>query len=379
MGGADPIADAAGVAQAVYPSRSRDTRPARRHARRLQGLARGDLRRPAHEPAAARARAALRRRGHAGGHAVRARRARTPPARQKAGGAQVIRVGKTAKAEGRQDHRPRGRRPRRARPGDRPASTPRRRARRAAPSSWRRRARPSTRCPPPAGRRRPAIRCCGRQGQAARRHQGGDHRPPAPAHLRARARSRRSPTAVVKQLGALGTTRRITGADPAASSVAFARFNDGHFGWNAVDPGHGLVFANDRAPRRRRGRRGAVGLRHLRPAARGHRAQQLAAPGAELPARHPARLRRRPGARRLQPRLADGRREGDLDRRPVAHRRAARDPACGARAPKIPAWPKPSSPSASGTTAKSPSTTCASSWARRPRTSRCSCATASAR
>src|SRR4051812_50064444 len=27
VGGADPVADAAGVAQAVYPSRSRDTRP----------------------------------------------------------------------------------------------------------------------------------------------------------------------------------------------------------------------------------------------------------------------------------------------------------------------------------------------------------------
>src|SRR5215213_10953547 len=28
VGGADPVADAAGVAQAVYPARSRDTRPA---------------------------------------------------------------------------------------------------------------------------------------------------------------------------------------------------------------------------------------------------------------------------------------------------------------------------------------------------------------
>ena len=51
-----------------------------------------------------------------------------------------------------------------------------------------------------------------------------------------------------KQLGELGTTRRITGADPAASAVAFARFNDGRFGWNAVDPGHGLVFATTERP-----------------------------------------------------------------------------------------------------------------------------------
>jgi hypothetical protein len=54
--------------------------------------------------------------------------------------------------------------------------------------------------------------------------------------------------AVVKQLGDLGTTRRISGADPAANSVAFARFNDGKFGWNAVDPGHGLVFASKSRP-----------------------------------------------------------------------------------------------------------------------------------
>jgi hypothetical protein len=53
---------------------------------------------------------------------------------------------------------------------------------------------------------------------------------------------------VLKQLGGLGTARRITGADPAASSVAFARFNDGRFGWNAVDPGHGLVFATTKRP-----------------------------------------------------------------------------------------------------------------------------------
>jgi hypothetical protein len=54
--------------------------------------------------------------------------------------------------------------------------------------------------------------------------------------------------AVVKQLGNLGTTRRVSGADPAANSVAFARFSDGKFGWNAVDPGHGLVFASRSRP-----------------------------------------------------------------------------------------------------------------------------------
>jgi hypothetical protein len=53
---------------------------------------------------------------------------------------------------------------------------------------------------------------------------------------------------VVDQLEELGTTRRISGPEPVANSVAFARFTDGRFGWNAVDPGHGLVFAGTADP-----------------------------------------------------------------------------------------------------------------------------------
>jgi hypothetical protein len=53
---------------------------------------------------------------------------------------------------------------------------------------------------------------------------------------------------VLKELGELGTTRRISGAEPVANAVAFARFTDGRFGWNAVDPGHGLVFATTKRP-----------------------------------------------------------------------------------------------------------------------------------
>jgi hypothetical protein len=50
------------------------------------------------------------------------------------------------------------------------------------------------------------------------------------------------------QLRRLGTVTRISGPDPAASSVAFARFVDGNFGWGVVDPGHGFVFANTARP-----------------------------------------------------------------------------------------------------------------------------------
>jgi hypothetical protein len=50
--------------------------------------------------------------------------------------------------------------------------------------------------------------------------------------------------AVFRQLRKLGRTKRIAGADPVANAIAFARYSDGPFGWNVVDPGHGLVFAN---------------------------------------------------------------------------------------------------------------------------------------
>ena len=53
---------------------------------------------------------------------------------------------------------------------------------------------------------------------------------------------------VVKQLGELGDARRVSGADPVANAIAFARFSDGSFGWNVVDPGHGLVFATTQRP-----------------------------------------------------------------------------------------------------------------------------------
>jgi hypothetical protein len=49
---------------------------------------------------------------------------------------------------------------------------------------------------------------------------------------------------VFRELRKLGRTKRIAGPDPVTNAIAFARFSDGTFGWNVVDPGHGLVFAN---------------------------------------------------------------------------------------------------------------------------------------
>ena len=50
---------------------------------------------------------------------------------------------------------------------------------------------------------------------------------------------------VVEELEKLGPTKRVSGPDPVTNAIAFARYADGgRFGWNVVDPGHGIVFAN---------------------------------------------------------------------------------------------------------------------------------------
>jgi hypothetical protein len=49
---------------------------------------------------------------------------------------------------------------------------------------------------------------------------------------------------VLGSLRTLGRVTRIAGTDPVANAVAFARFADGDFGWGVTDPGHGFVFAD---------------------------------------------------------------------------------------------------------------------------------------
>jgi hypothetical protein len=53
---------------------------------------------------------------------------------------------------------------------------------------------------------------------------------------------------VERALRGLGNVTRISGEDAVRNAIAFARYTDGSFGWGVVDPGHGLVFANDRRP-----------------------------------------------------------------------------------------------------------------------------------
>lgn len=49
---------------------------------------------------------------------------------------------------------------------------------------------------------------------------------------------------VERALRAIGPVTRIAAADPVRSAIAFARLRDGRFAWGIDDPGHGLVFAN---------------------------------------------------------------------------------------------------------------------------------------
>ncbi len=54
---------------------------------------------------------------------------------------------------------------------------------------------------------------------------------------------------VLKEVGKLGNqVTRISGANPVASAIAFARYGEGKFGWHVSDPGHGFVLARADAP-----------------------------------------------------------------------------------------------------------------------------------
>jgi hypothetical protein len=54
---------------------------------------------------------------------------------------------------------------------------------------------------------------------------------------------------VIREIGKLAAhVRRVSGEDPVANAVAFARYADGDFGWNINDPGHGFVVASSAEP-----------------------------------------------------------------------------------------------------------------------------------
>jgi len=54
---------------------------------------------------------------------------------------------------------------------------------------------------------------------------------------------------VVRAIGKVAKrVRRVSGEDPVANAIALARYDDGGFGWNINDPGHGFVIAGSGEP-----------------------------------------------------------------------------------------------------------------------------------
>jgi ell wall binding domain 2 (CWB2) len=246
VGGADPIADAAAIAQAVFPSRGEDTRPRAvtlvdstdwRVAVSAAQLMAAPLRAPILFTDGGELPAATEQ---ALGRLV-------PTGAEEAGGAQVVKVGEAASAQGYKTTPVEGAdyaalaqaidrlqtaaadKPSRAvvvasaeQPGfSMPAAGWA--AKSGDPVLWvtRDAIPPATRAAITA-HKRPKIYVLGPEAAVSKK--------------------------VVDQLGELGDTRRISGTDPVANAIAFARFSDGSFGWNVVDPGHGLVFASTQRP-----------------------------------------------------------------------------------------------------------------------------------
>jgi hypothetical protein len=57
------------------------------------------------------------------------------------------------------------------------------------------------------------------------------------------------PSSVVREIAKIdGSVHRVSGENPAANAIAFARYAEGSFGWNINDPGHGFVLARDDSP-----------------------------------------------------------------------------------------------------------------------------------
>jgi hypothetical protein len=246
VGGADPIADAAGVAQAVYPSRDRDTRPRAvtlvdstdwRVAVSAAQLMAPPLRAPVLYSDG----------GELPGATEQALGRLIPTGAEEAGGAQVVKIGEAATAQGYK-------------------TTPVEGAEYAALAQAIDRLQTAA-----AGKPSSAVVVASAEqpgfsmpaaGWAAK---SGDPvlwvtRDAIPPATRAAITAHKRPKIyvlgpesavsekVVDQLGELGDTRRISGPDPVANAIAFARFSDGSFGWNVVDPGHGLVFATTQRP-----------------------------------------------------------------------------------------------------------------------------------
>ena len=246
VGGADAIADAAAVAQAVYPSRDRDTRP-----RAVTLVDTSDWRVAVSAAqlmsAPLRAPLLLSDSGELPAASEQALGRLIPTGAEEAGGAQVIQVGDAAAAEGYRTTRVEG--------ADH-AALAQAIDRLAIAAAGKPSAAVVVASSDQPGFSMPAAGWAAKSGHPVL----WVTRDAIPAATRAAITSHKRPRIyvlgpesavsekVLEDLGELGEARRVGADDPVANAIAFARFSDGSFGWNVVDPGHGLVFASTQRP-----------------------------------------------------------------------------------------------------------------------------------
>ena len=247
VGGGDSVATAAGVAQAVFPSRSKETRPTA-----VTLVDRGDWRaaisaaqlmsRPLRAPVL------FTDDGDFPAATQAALDALEPTGAKQAGGAQVLQVGEAPQPDGLKGRKLSG-------------SGYAAQAREIDRLVTRAAGKPSGQVlVAPSNRPELAMPAAGYAAKAGIPVLWIDKGGKLPAETRAAIRDHGKPriyllgpesaipATAATALARLGRVKRITGADPAAASVAFARYSDTGFGWAAVDPGHGFVFASPERP-----------------------------------------------------------------------------------------------------------------------------------
>jgi hypothetical protein len=244
VSGADPVANAAGVAQAVHPSRTEDTRPSAvvlvDQDDWRAGISAAQL-----ASAPVRAPVLLTEGDELPEATADALDKLRPTGAKQAGGAQVIRIGEVAKPDGFKTTD--------VAPGD-AAATARAIDRLQAAAAKK---------PSPAVVVASADRPDYAMPAAGWAAKSGDPvlwtgRDTLPAATKAAIQAHEKPDiyvlgpeeviadGVLRELRKLGSVKRVSGPDPVTNAIAFARFTDGSFGWGVTDPGHGLVIASAR-------------------------------------------------------------------------------------------------------------------------------------
>ena len=247
VGGADPIADAAGVAQAVYPGVAEDSRPGAVTIVDAAGFSAAVsaaqlMAPPLRSPILYSQDGALPQASEDALDAMQ------PAGAEEAGGAQVIRVGdRAARPEGLDATEI---------PGERPAAIARAIDRVATAA---------------AGEQSQSVIVASLEDPAYAMPAAGlstktgapvlwTEKDALPKETVAAIEDRKRPRIYVvgpeevvskkvfTELEDLGPTDRISGEDPVENAIEVARYADGAFGWNVVDPGHGLVFAAQDRP-----------------------------------------------------------------------------------------------------------------------------------